>query len=260
MIYGSWDIKDKVLCHFGPFLPFDAPNCPKNQNFEKRKKHLEILSSYTCVPQMIIIWCMVPEILCTKDRTFCHFGLFFALVPPNNSEDQNFEKMEKTTGGIIILNMRTINENHMMYDSWDMEHDRQDFFLILDHFLPFYTPYPIWQPRKSKFWKNENSTWRYHHFTQVYHKWQSYDIWLLRYDVHQTKFFCHLGTFFSFLPPLTAWKMKNSKKWKKCHDISSFYTIAPKIMIICYIVPDIWQVTDVIVIFDFGLFFALLPP
>ena len=197
---------------------------------------------------------------CAQDRTFCHFGLFFALVPPNNPEDQNFEKMEKTTGGIIILNMSTINENHMMYDSWDMEHDRQDFFLILDHFLPFYTPYPIWQPRKSKFWKNENSTWRYHHFTQVYHKWQSYDIWLLRYDVHQTKFFCHLGTFFSFLPPLTAWKMKNSKKWKKCHDISSFYTIAPKIMIICYIVPDIWQVTDVIVIFDFGLFFALLPP
>ena len=31
-------------------------------------------------------------------------------------------------------------------------------------------------------------------------------------------------------------------------------------MIICYTVPEIWHVTDVIVIFHFGLFFALLPP
>ena len=31
-------------------------------------------------------------------------------------------------------------------------------------------------------------------------------------------------------------------------------------MIICYTVPEIWHVTDVIVIFHFGLFFALLTP
>ena len=31
-------------------------------------------------------------------------------------------------------------------------------------------------------------------------------------------------------------------------------------MIICYTVPEIWCVTDVIVIFRCGLFFALLPP
>ena len=38
-----------------------------------------------------------------------------------------------------------------------------------------------------------------------------------------------------------------------------FYTSLPKIMIICYTVPEIWHVTDVIVIFHFGLFFVLLP-
>ena len=38
------------------------------------------------------------------------------------------------------------------------------------------------------------------------------------------------------------------------------YTSVPKIMIICYTVPKIWRVTDVIVIFHFGLFFALLAP
>ena len=31
-------------------------------------------------------------------------------------------------------------------------------------------------------------------------------------------------------------------------------------MIICFTVPEIWPVTDVIVIFHFGLFFALLQP
>ena len=31
-------------------------------------------------------------------------------------------------------------------------------------------------------------------------------------------------------------------------------------MIICYIVPEILRVTDVIIIFHFELFFALLPP
>ena len=34
----------------------------------------------------------------------------------------------------------------------------------------------------------------------------------------------------------------------------------PKIMLICYTVPEIWGVTDVIVIFYFGLLFALLIP
>ena len=37
--------------------------------------------------------------------------------PPNNPENQNFEKMKKILGDIIILHMCTINENHVMYDS-----------------------------------------------------------------------------------------------------------------------------------------------
>ena len=40
-------------------------------------------------------------------------------------------------------------------------------------------------------------------------------------------------------------------------EISSFYISVPEIMIIRYAVPEIWCVTDLIVIFHFGLFFAL---
>ena len=54
--------------------------------------------------------------------------------------------------------------------------------------------------------------------------------------------------------------MKISKKWKKCQKISSFNTRVPKIMIKCFTVPEIWRVTDVIVIFHFGLFFPSPSP
>ena len=66
-------------------------------------------------------------------------------------------------------------------------------------------------------------------------------------------------SFWDIFCPLTARKIKMSKKWKKPLEISSFYTSVPKIMIIYYTVPEIWHVTYVIFIFHFGLFFALLP-
>ena len=60
---------------------------------------------------------MVPQIWSETDRNFCHFGLFFALLPPKNLKNQTFEKMKKTHRDIIILHMFTINDNHMMYGS-----------------------------------------------------------------------------------------------------------------------------------------------
>ena len=67
------------------------------------------------------------------------------------------------------------------------------------------------------------------------------------------EFFCHLAPLFAFLPspPPISPRNKNIKKIKK----TPFYTSAPKIMIIGYTVPEIWHMTDVIVIFHFGLFF-----
>ena len=47
---------------------------------------------------------------------------------------------------------------------------------------------------------------------------------------------------------------------KELLEMSSFYISVLKIMVICYTVPDIWHVTDVIVIFNAGLFFTFLPP
>ena len=147
--------------------------------------------------------------------------------------------------------MCTKNHNHMMYSSWDTQWDRRKFLSFWAIFCPFTT----W---KIKILTLKKNTWRYYYFTHLHHKWQSYDVWFLRYGVWQTEFFVILDRFLPFYPPNNP---KNTilKNWKKHLEISSFYTSVPKIMIICYTVPEIWCMTDVI-IFHFGPFFALLPP
>ena len=46
---------------------------------------------------------------------------------------------KKTPRDIIILHMYTINENHMMYGSWNMEHETN---IIFCHFGPFFALLP----------------------------------------------------------------------------------------------------------------------
>ena len=133
---------------------------------KKWNKHLEILSFYTCVPWMTVIWCMVLEIWSATEIIFCHFRQFFALLPPNNLKNQTFDKNEKTT-------------------------------------------------------------WRYYHFTHVYHRWQSYDVWFLRYWGRQTKFFVVLDHFLPFYHPKNPKKNKFWKNEKKCLEILPFYTSLP---------------------------------
>ena len=50
---------------------------------------------------------------------FVILGHFLPFYPSNNPENQNFEKMKKTSGDVIILNMCSKNDNHMMHASWD---------------------------------------------------------------------------------------------------------------------------------------------
>ena len=80
----------------------------------------------------------------------------------------------------------------------------------------------------------------------------------MTYGVWQMSLFFILGHFLPIYLPNSPKIQNLKKKWKKHQEIS-FYTSVPKIMIICYAVPEIWHMTDVTVIFHFGLFFALLP-
>ena len=65
--------------------------------------------------------------------------------------------------------------------------------------------------------------------------------------------------FLALLLPPPSRPPKISQKWKKHLKVSAFTTSVLKIMIICFIVPEIWHLMDVVVSFNFGLFFAILP-
>ena len=69
---------------------------------------------------------------CDKQNLFFHFGPYFALLPPYNPENQNFEKLKKKTkkkpGDIIILHKYTKNHDHMLYFSCNTTRDRCNYF------------------------------------------------------------------------------------------------------------------------------------
>ena len=74
------------------------------------------------------------------------------------------------------------------------------------------------KPKKSEFWKNEKkkkNCWRYHHFTHVYQKPQSYEVQFLRYGVRQF-FLVIFGHFLPLFSPLpNNPENQNFEKMKK---------------------------------------------
>ena len=96
-----------------------------------------------------------------------------------------------------------------------------DFFVILGHFLPFYCPPPPLATSKIKFWKSEKNSWRYYHFTHVYHKWQSYYVWFVRYGTQQTEIFVTVGHYLPFYlpeqPRKTKFWYKEKNAWRYYH-------------------------------------------
>ena len=58
-----------------------------------------------------------------QTEIFVILSNFLPFQPPDTPKNQNFEKLKKIPGDIIILHMCTINDNHMMYGSWDMKRD-----------------------------------------------------------------------------------------------------------------------------------------
>ena len=125
---------------------------------------------------MIIVY----EIPSRTDWIFCHFGSFFALLPAWQPEKSKYKKSrkKKTPGDIIILYNFTKNHDHMLYCSWDMVRDRCNCYFSFWAFSCSFTTLTAQKIKISKKWKN---TWRYYHFTYVYQKLWSNDVWFLRY-------------------------------------------------------------------------------
>ena len=99
------------------------------------KKILEISSFYTSVPKIMITCYTVPEIRHMTDVIIFHFGSFFALL---QTIKRKLKKMKKASGDIIILHKCSKNHDYMLYCSWDMAHDRCNwYFSFWGIFCPF---------------------------------------------------------------------------------------------------------------------------
>ena len=77
---------------------------------------------------------------CDRLNFLSFWVIFLPFHPTNDLKNQNFEKMKKLPADIIVLHMCTINDNHIMYGSWDMECNGHNF---LNCFVPFYLPPPL---------------------------------------------------------------------------------------------------------------------
>ena len=192
-----WDkeqntLKMVILGHFLPFYPLKTPKI-KILKIEKicwRYHH------FTCVyqkPQSYDV-AMVPEIWSATDRLFCHYGPFFAFLP---QKDKILKKWKKHLKIIIILQMFTINNSHIIYGFSDIEYNWQNFFVILDHFLHFY---PTNNPKNQNFEKLKKAPGD----IIISHKCtKNQDMLYCSLDMAHIRFNCYFS-FWAILYPFTA--------------------------------------------------------
>ena len=140
MKYSFWDTElDGIFLSFWAIFCLFTPTLLTTQKttiLKKWKKYLEVSSFWTCATKNTIIWCMLTQTWSVTDIIFCHFMPFFALLPHYWPPKLKFGKnVKKKPRNIILLHMCTINQDHMMYDFWDIK-SKGEFLVILGNFCP----------------------------------------------------------------------------------------------------------------------------
>ena len=134
--------------------------------------------------------------------------------------------------------------------------NRQSFLSFWEIFCPF-PPLLIQKIKILKNWKKLLEILSFYTGVILSDGHMMYGSWNMERD----RQFCHFGPYFSFYDPNNR-KNQNFEKKRKKREKKRILHKCTKIIIICHTVPKIWRLTDVIFIFHFGLFFALLslPP
>ena len=128
MVPEIWNATDRIFCHlFFSFLPLYGSR--KTKFWKNDKKGLE-MSFYSCItnndPIMNGSWDMEHD-----KQIFLFWAIFCPFAPQTTQKIKIFKKRNKHMA-TIILHLRTVNETHVMYSWWDMEHNR-----IFCHFGSF---------------------------------------------------------------------------------------------------------------------------
>ena len=150
------------------------------------------------------------NVRCDRQK-FSGFWASFCPFSPLTTWKMKILTLKKTSGDIIILQICTRNDNHMIYGSWNMERNRHNFLSFWTVFCPLST---LWTQKIKTFKKK----WKKYLTILSFYKdkRQSYDVWLLRYrdGMQWAECFVILDHLLPF-NPLTMQKIKILKKWKK---------------------------------------------
>ena len=161
---------DIIFCHFRPCVAllshywFGKLKCQKCKSWNGKnvKKHLDILSFYTCVP--------IIKIICTPDMTYGSWDMKFNRQ--NYSEIfWKYQKWEKT---LEVSSFYTSVPKIMIISYTVPEMN----VIAIYHFWQFLALLPLPPPptaQKMKMLKKKNAL-KYHHLTQVNQKLWSYAI------------------------------------------------------------------------------------
>ena len=149
--------------------PYDL----KNQIFEKKKKWKkipgDIILSYIHVhhkQRSYDIWFLKYK---KWRQKFLSFWAIFCPFHPLTTQKIKILTLKKIHGDITILHICTINDNHnVMYGSGT------EIWSTTENYLSFWTVFCPFTPYGAENQNFDKSFWKYYHFTNVYHKWQSY--------------------------------------------------------------------------------------
>ena len=120
--------------------------------------------------------------------------------------------------GYIILHMCTINEDHIMYGSWDIRHNKQSFlsFWVIFCLLTLLT---TWKIKDLKKWKKMSEDIIILHLHTTNDDHMTYGSWITECNRQNVLSF---WTIFDPFNPLTTQKIKTLKKWKNAHRYYHF--------------------------------------
>ena len=137
-------------------MQFHGKKKIKNSRFWKMKKiagYIIILHMYQ-KSQSYEVWFLRYGV---RHRFFfLVLDRFLSFYPPSNLKNKNFEKKKKTLGDILILHRCAINDNHLMYGSWDIKCDGHKFLSFWTVFCPFTTL------RAQKIKSKKKKKWKKH--------------------------------------------------------------------------------------------------
>ena len=130
MVPEIWSTTEIIFCHSGPFFALLLPYGPRNQNFQRNGKNIWRYNHFTNISNSHMRYGS-SNMKCNGQNFLSSWAVSCSFTPLTNPKNDNFEKMKKKPGDIIILHRCNINENHMMYDSWDTDPNGQNVFALL---------------------------------------------------------------------------------------------------------------------------------